>query len=510
MPLELAPVDGKHELSTGSVSRVSLLAWLTAMGNIFHAPGYVPFLSALAVALVVAGALAVYWRGRTVRLRRNSEVFWISSLHFFSKELSECNNPQQMVDQSLRGALEMLDAQDGCLMLHEVGDEGNVHSAIRGISPQAGERLDQDPLRSFVLSSAERWGVLMAFPDLRRSEVVAAWQRDPGFHEFRDILRSEGLRTLIVVGLQVRDKSYGALILGFRRVRTLGPQELRVAMAIGNQVSVAIENWSLNRAAERREDELRILHRIGEALRSTFDMNAQIEIFRRELKGLLGGTNFGLDLQDSTEGALEVVVPFEGAGPQGTVAGGPASSLAQFVQRTRQPLLVASNTYSSLARQQGAYCCPAIRICIEGVDGIVLGGDKQHIVHLAVAHRQSGHIKRLRVDSAIHGKRKQLAEGIHIHIGRGQRSLLGILTGVGVVITPGENRDRRLSLQWRRRPAYGRSNKTERNHARERAQSVENTRMCCRNLGAGNFRHANTFAKEICYKLIRLLSLLDR
>ena len=57
----------------------------------------------------------------------------------------------------------------------------------------------------------------MVFPDLRRSEVVAAWQRDPVFHEFRDVLRSEGLRTLVVVGLQVREKSYGALILGFRQ-----------------------------------------------------------------------------------------------------------------------------------------------------------------------------------------------------------------------------------------------------------------------------------------------------
>ena len=196
-------------------------------------------------------------------------------------------------------------------MLHEEGDEGKVHCSIRGVSPQGAERLSQDPLRRYLLSSGERWGALMVFPDLRRSDVVAAWQRDPAFHEFRDVLRGEGLRTLIVVGLQVREKSYGALILGFRRTRSFEPQELRVALAIGNQVSVAIENWSLNRAAERRDEELRILHRVGEALRATFDMNAQIEILRRELTGLMGATNFGLALQDTPEGPLEVVVPFE-------------------------------------------------------------------------------------------------------------------------------------------------------------------------------------------------------
>jgi len=331
------------------------------MGNYLSGPGPAHFLLALAVALVLVGLLASYLRGRSQKLGRNSEIFWFSSLHFFSKELSECRDPQQIVDQSLRGALEMLDTQEGYLLVHEEGDEGRVHYSIRGISADGTERFSRDTLRRFVLSSAERWGTLMVFPDLRRSEVLAAWQRDPVFNEFRDVLRSEGLRTVIVVGLQVREKSYGALILGFRSTRSFEPQELRVALAIGNQVSVAIENWSLNRAAERREGELRILHRVGEALRATFDLNAQIEILRRELKGLMGGTNFGLALQDTAEGPLEVVVPFESAGPQGTVQGGPASSLAQYVQRTRQPLLVASDVQGTARRLRLAPMNPRLR-----------------------------------------------------------------------------------------------------------------------------------------------------
>jgi diguanylate cyclase (GGDEF)-like protein/putative nucleotidyltransferase with HDIG domain len=322
------------------------------MGSYFNGLGFALFLPALAVALVLTASFVAYLRGRNQKLRRNTEIYWFSCLHLFSKELSECRDLQQMADQSLRGALEMLDTRQGYLALHEEGDEEKVLSSLRGISAQGLERLSRDPLRRFVLSSGERWGALMVFPDLRRSEVVTAWQRDPVFHEFRDVLRNEGLRTLIVVGLQVREKSYGTLILGFRDIRSFGQQDLRVALAIGNQVSVVIENWSLNRAAERRQEELRILHRVGEALRTTFDMHAQVEILRRELTGLIGGTNFGLALQDTPEGPLEVVVPFESAGPQGTVQGGPASSLAQHVQRTRQPLLVGSDVQAA-ARSWG-------------------------------------------------------------------------------------------------------------------------------------------------------------
>ena len=181
------------------------------------------------------------------------------------------------------------------------------------------------------------------------------------------MLKDEGLRTIIVVGLQVRDKAYGALILGFRRTRSFEPQELRVALAIGNQVSVAVENWSLNRAANRRDEELRILHRVGEALRATFDMNAQIEILRRELRGLIGRTNFGLALQDTAEGPLEVVVPFENPGPQGTLQGGPASSLAHLCaahppaasgpqRRSRDGAAVGFGAHESAASKPGAGC----------------------------------------------------------------------------------------------------------------------------------------------------------
>jgi len=215
------------------------------MGNLLSSPGLALFLPVLAVALVLAGMLVPYWRGRNHTLRRNTDVFWFSSLHFFGKELSECRDPQQMAEHALRGALEMLGADQGYILLQEEGDEGKIHSAIRGFSTQTTERLSLDPLRYYLLSSGERWGALMVFPDLRRSEVVAAWQRDPDFHEFRDAIRREGLRTLVVVGMQVREKPYGALILGFRRTRTFEPQELRVALAIGNQVSVTVENWSL-------------------------------------------------------------------------------------------------------------------------------------------------------------------------------------------------------------------------------------------------------------------------
>src|ERR1035441_278400 len=143
------------------------------MGNYLSGPGSDLFLPVLAIILVLAGFLVSHMRGRGQRLVRNTEVFWFSSLHFFSKELSECPDPQQMADHSLRGALEMLEAEHGYILLHEEGDEGKVHCSIRGVSPQGVEQLSRDSLRHYLLSSGERWGALMVFPDLRSSDVLA-------------------------------------------------------------------------------------------------------------------------------------------------------------------------------------------------------------------------------------------------------------------------------------------------------------------------------------------------
>jgi diguanylate cyclase (GGDEF)-like protein/putative nucleotidyltransferase with HDIG domain len=331
------------------------------MANFLSGPTQSLILPALAMVLVLAWLLVQYLRGRHQQSRLTTEVLWFSSLNFFSKELSECRDPQQMADRSLRSAVEMLDTPNGYILLHGEGDEGKFHRSIQGLSQKVVERLSTDPLRRYLLTSGDRWGALMVFPDLQRSEAVTAWQRDAVFQEFRDVLLGEGLRTLIIVGLQVREKSYGVLLLGLHSTRSFQPQELRVALAIGNQVSVAMENWLLNRAAERYEEELRILHRVGEALRATFDLHAQIDILRRELRGLMDGTNFGLALQETREGPLVVVVPFENVGPQGPVEGEPASSLAQYVQSTRQPLMVASDLPGTTRRLGLAPMNPRIK-----------------------------------------------------------------------------------------------------------------------------------------------------
>ena len=313
-------------------------------------------LPALAFVLTIAFILEQVL-GRRVQHRRNAEVLWFSKLHALSKAFAESRDPRKIAEPALHLTLEMLEAGEGYVLLEAPEPEPLAHA--KGLSRATVERLGRDPLRSYLASSGERWGSLMVFPDLRRPDLMAIWQRDPDCREFLLLLAAEGLRTLIVVGLQGREKSYGALLVGSRTPRSFQRHELRLALAIGSQMSVTLENWYLHQESERHDEELRLLHRVGEALRATFDLRAQVETLRRELKGLLGTSNFSLALQDSPGGPLETIVPFENypGDPPGTTGQG----LAEYVARTRTPVRITTDLGAQARRLGVAVVDPRLR-----------------------------------------------------------------------------------------------------------------------------------------------------
>jgi diguanylate cyclase (GGDEF)-like protein/putative nucleotidyltransferase with HDIG domain len=226
------------------------------------------------------------------------------------------------------------------ILVQTSGSDAIRQVCAQGLGAPTVEQLSGEPLRSYLASCGERWGNFLVLPNLSRPSLEVAWQRDALFHELRALCLREGLKTLLVVGLLARESSYGVLLVGSRKLKNFRPNELRLLLAIANQLSVAVENWSLHRAAERHNQELRMLHRVSESLRATFDLESQVQILRQELKGALGTTNFSLALQDSPEGPLKTVVPFDTGAAEDTPGGAEIDQLAEFVRQSRRPLLL--------------------------------------------------------------------------------------------------------------------------------------------------------------------------
>jgi diguanylate cyclase (GGDEF)-like protein/putative nucleotidyltransferase with HDIG domain len=298
-----------------------------------------PALLWLVIIILLVLFLEHFHRQRIER-EKNADLQWFSELDLFGRRLDKSPDPKQMAELTMQRTTEMLGSADSYILVQTTGSDAISHVCAQGLSGRTVERLSNEPLRSYLASCGERWGNLLVFPDLSLPSVGVAWQRDALFQELREVCAGEGLRTQLLVGLQVRESSYGVLLVGSRKPRIFHPNELRLLLAIGSQLARAMENWSLHRAAERHNQELRLLHRVSGLLRATFDLESQVEILRRELKGVLGTANFSLSLQDSPEGPLKTVVPFETADAQDTPEAAEVDGLAEFVCQGRSPLLL--------------------------------------------------------------------------------------------------------------------------------------------------------------------------
>jgi diguanylate cyclase (GGDEF)-like protein/putative nucleotidyltransferase with HDIG domain len=311
---------------------------------------------------IVALILQRRFHDRSERKRSEGELLRFSNLQLLTSTISEAGDPKQLVDRTLDGTLQALGVNDGCMMIRVDGPDGVDYSAANGLSERALSPLLDGPLSSYLISAGERRGKVMVFADLLRPDLTTAWHRDPLFQEFREVFTSEGLRTLLVVSLQTKERSYGVLVVGSRQLRSFRPGELRLMLAIGNQVSVALENRLLQKAAERHHEELKILHHIGDALGSIFDPKKQVQILEQELKAWLGPVKLLLAFPESPGGQLEALyAPDEGAAPDESKGKLVVDGLSDYVLRTRAPLMIARDFLNTARRLGIASIDPRIR-----------------------------------------------------------------------------------------------------------------------------------------------------
>ncbi len=335
---------------------------------------------------LVALILQRRFHERAERRRSEGELLRFSNLQLLTSTLSEVEDPKQMVDRTLDGTLQALGLSDGCMMIRVEGPDGVDYSTANGLTETALTRLLDGPLYNYLISACERWGTVMVFADLVRPDLMAAWHRDPLFQEFRKVFTSEGLRSLLVLSLQTKERSYGVLVIGSRQLRPFRPGELRLMLAIGNQVSVALENRLLQKAAERHHEELKILHHIGDALGSIFDPKMQVQALQRELRRWLGPVDFLLAFQESPGGPLEVLeAPENGDTRDGSKGKLVVDGLSDYILRTRTPVMIARDFLTTARRLGITMIDPRIRTWCgvplnfsDGTVGVLAVADFQH------------------------------------------------------------------------------------------------------------------------------------
>jgi len=179
---------------------------------------HLPLLSLLPVFL--AGLVAgVRLKARRSAAQRKSLVSLFSGLQTFSQDLDECNDLKKIVEDALAGTLRAFGAKHGFILLQGEAGAGLSQISACGLSAPGLEELSREAMRAYLAFASNRWGNLLAVADLG-AEGLEGGSFGPQFREFVAILKKEGWKSLLILGLATERGIHGTLVAG-RRMRQI-------------------------------------------------------------------------------------------------------------------------------------------------------------------------------------------------------------------------------------------------------------------------------------------------
>src|SRR5260370_2644578 len=148
------------------------------------------------------------------------------------------------------------------------------------------------------------------------------------------------MRTFVAIGLQAKEQAFGVLLLGTPDNRRFAPAELRLLLALGHQIGMAVENSFLIQQTSRRSEELHVLNEIGRALSSTLNREDLLRRIWEELRRLFDVKNLFISSLHPVRDALPLELEKVDSGRQPIPSRPPRHHLTEDIPRTRPPRLV--------------------------------------------------------------------------------------------------------------------------------------------------------------------------
>ncbi|MCS6884654.1 MAG: GAF domain-containing protein [Acidobacteriota bacterium] len=163
--------------------------------------------------------------------RRNREL---SVLNAISQEITKSLELEQVVKGAFSKAVELMGADVGILMLL---DEEQERLSSMMYAPESSDGLFSDlSFREALVGLAQEFDEVYAVEDVL--EVG-------GKRSIFDLVKCQGLRSVLLAKAVSKDRTLGMLVLVFRERQSFRQSELQLIASIGRQIGVAIENSQL-------------------------------------------------------------------------------------------------------------------------------------------------------------------------------------------------------------------------------------------------------------------------
>ena len=303
---------------------------------------------------------------------------------------------QRMLAQALDRVLGVIRLPSGALFLHHGDTSGPTSVVSAGIPDGFCRATQEEGLDDYLVGLVSRLGGLLGFRDLRDDNLTAL-EKDEPLRRFRELALKHGLRSIVVISLQAKEQAFGLLLLGTPDNRRFTSAELRLLLALGHQIGMAVENSYLIQQTSRRSEELHVLNEIGRALSSTLNKEDLLRRIWEELKRLFDVDNLYLASLDPVRDAIHFDLEMIG-GVRMPVRTRPAGNhVTEYIIRTRQPVLVRENFVTEIRklgiepiRTSGSFCGVPLVAYDQAIGTLCIFADHERAF-------DEGHLELLRV-----------------------------------------------------------------------------------------------------------------
>jgi diguanylate cyclase (GGDEF)-like protein/putative nucleotidyltransferase with HDIG domain len=303
---------------------------------------------------------------------------------------------QRMLSQALDRVLGVVRLPAGALFLHHGDPQGPTSVVAVGLNEEFCRVAQEEGLDDYLVGLVARLGGLLGFRDLRDTSL-AALEKEECIRRFRQLALAQGFRSVVVISLQAKEQAFGVLLLGTPDNRRFTPAELRLLLALGHQIGMAVENSYLVQQTSRRSEELHVLNEIGRALSSTLHKEDLLRKVWEELRRLFDVENFYIGALDPVRDELHFDLEIIGGMRMPRRSRPAGNHLTEYVIRTRQPVLIRDNFVAEVQklgvepiRSRGCFCCVPLVAYDHAIGAMAVFSDQDHVF-------DEGHLELMRV-----------------------------------------------------------------------------------------------------------------
>ena len=247
---------------------------------------------------------------------------------------------QKMLGQALDRVLNVVRIPAGALCMQPGNASGSASVIVTGLDDKFSHDIQEGGLNDYVVNLVARLGGLVVLRDLARDSNWEALEEEASFRQVRQLLLGQGMRTVVGISLQAKERVFGVLLLGTPDNRSFAPAELRLLLALGQQIGMAVENSFLIQQTSRRSEELHILNEIGRALSSTLELDVLLERIYSEMRRVLDVDSFFIAFYDSGAGQIQFEIEINDGERQQKRSRPIGNHMVEYVVRTGHPLLI--------------------------------------------------------------------------------------------------------------------------------------------------------------------------